>query len=278
MAGTSDKTQADVHPGTGTVTMADSGATLWQQTSLEKSARQSLAGGVDCDVVVVGAGFTGCSCALTLARTGADVVVLEAGEPGAGASGRNAAGYAGMWTGTVPAAVVDAFGVEQGTRMNAAIAGGADYLCELVREFDLQVDLDPSGILMAAHKPAARAGLEEMARQWTALGNPMTPIDRGELVRLAGTGRHAGGFCCAVREHSIRWHWREGWPGPRGSVAPPFSRVSGRIACIGLVAAGGWSRRRARCGPGPWCWPPIPIAANSGPAWPVATIGCRWRW
>ncbi|MDQ8700630.1 FAD-binding oxidoreductase [Hyphomicrobium sp. LHD-15] len=41
------------------------------------------------DVVVVGSGFTGLSAALTLLRNGRDVVVLERGDPGFGASTRN---------------------------------------------------------------------------------------------------------------------------------------------------------------------------------------------
>ena len=42
-----------------------------------------------CDVVIVGAGLTGCSAALTLARAGKDVVALDAQRPGWGASTRN---------------------------------------------------------------------------------------------------------------------------------------------------------------------------------------------
>jgi gamma-glutamylputrescine oxidase len=41
------------------------------------------------DVVVIGAGVTGCSCALTLAERGLRVRLLEAGEVASGASGRN---------------------------------------------------------------------------------------------------------------------------------------------------------------------------------------------
>ncbi|MFA5122683.1 NAD(P)/FAD-dependent oxidoreductase [Zavarzinia sp.] len=41
------------------------------------------------DVVVIGAGFTGTSAALTLARAGRSVVLLDAGAPGQGASSRN---------------------------------------------------------------------------------------------------------------------------------------------------------------------------------------------
>lgn len=42
-----------------------------------------------CDVVIVGAGLTGCSAALTLAKAGVNVVVFDAERPGFGASTRN---------------------------------------------------------------------------------------------------------------------------------------------------------------------------------------------
>src|SRR5437899_8429850 len=42
-----------------------------------------------CDVAIVGAGYTGLSAALTLARAGRSVVVLDAAAPGWGASSRS---------------------------------------------------------------------------------------------------------------------------------------------------------------------------------------------
>jgi len=49
----------------------------------------AIAGDINCDVCVVGAGFTGLSTAYHLAQRGYDVVVLEAQRVGFGASGRN---------------------------------------------------------------------------------------------------------------------------------------------------------------------------------------------
>ncbi|MBV0890846.1 FAD-binding oxidoreductase [Paracoccus sp. Z118] len=55
----------------------------------DTAARPSLRGEVRADVAIVGAGFTGLSAALHLARAGRRVVVLEAHRAGFGASGRN---------------------------------------------------------------------------------------------------------------------------------------------------------------------------------------------
>jgi gamma-glutamylputrescine oxidase len=58
----------------------------------------ALEGDAAADVVVVGAGVTGCACALRLAKGGASVLVLEADQVASGASGRNG-GFASAGTG-----------------------------------------------------------------------------------------------------------------------------------------------------------------------------------
>ena len=50
---------------------------------------ESAQGSLECDICVIGGGFTGLSSALNLARTGYDVVLLDAQRIGFGASGRN---------------------------------------------------------------------------------------------------------------------------------------------------------------------------------------------
>lgn len=61
----------------------------YAQTAEHLERFPEAAGELDCDVCVVGAGFTGLSTAYHLAKRGYDVVVLEAQRVGFGASGRN---------------------------------------------------------------------------------------------------------------------------------------------------------------------------------------------
>src|SRR2546425_7722416 len=62
---------------------------LWAATATPASATPPLSASRTADVVIIGGGFTGLSTALHLAEAGASVCVLEASEPGWGASGRN---------------------------------------------------------------------------------------------------------------------------------------------------------------------------------------------
>ena len=64
-------------------------ASWYAQSIQEHPVRPALTDVISCDVCVIGAGFTGLSCALHLAQKGYNVIVLDAHRVGFGASGRN---------------------------------------------------------------------------------------------------------------------------------------------------------------------------------------------
>src|SRR5215831_15427733 len=68
----------------------------WEAAPRPKTPVRTLP--AEADVVIVGSGYTGTSAALTLARSGRGVLLLDAEDPGYGASSRNA-GYVGrnLW-------------------------------------------------------------------------------------------------------------------------------------------------------------------------------------
>ncbi len=63
----------------------------WESTSASNYKYEKLNKNIKTNIVVIGAGYTGISCALTLAKKyDEDVVLLEAGHIGWGSSARNA--------------------------------------------------------------------------------------------------------------------------------------------------------------------------------------------
>lgn len=144
--------------------------------------------------MIVGAGYAGLSAALALAGGGARVVLLEAAAPGAQASGRNAAGLAGIWAGPDSAGIERMFGTDRGRRMNAMVARSPMLVRDLIRRHGLAADLRMQGMLIGAHDAAATGRLQAAARHWTGLGNPMDWLEAPAFAAAAGTDRYHGGL------------------------------------------------------------------------------------
>ena len=172
---------------------------LWSRTAAPFERGAPLEGEVAADVAIVGAGFLGLSTALHLAERGIDVVVVEADEPGAGASGRNT-GFVipNVQTPNGPKFVVDTFGTSAGAWLVDKIGGSAEFLFRLVDRVGIDCEAEQIGWVQAAHSSELAAVLHRVSREWEGFGvaaqveeevaerdeGPAPPGDRAFVVGL----------------------------------------------------------------------------------------------
>ncbi len=149
---------------------------------------RALDGDARADIAVVGGGITGLSTALHLAEAGATVRVLEAEEPGFGASGRNG-GQVNPGLKLDPDTVERDFG-ELGARMNELSGGAPEFVFALIRRHSIACEARQNGTLRAATSAKHAAQVRISAEQWRRRGAPVECLEGEELRRATGTGRY----------------------------------------------------------------------------------------
>ncbi|WP_371376382.1 NAD(P)/FAD-dependent oxidoreductase [Thalassotalea aquiviva] len=119
---------------------------------------------IDADVVIIGAGYTGLSCALHLARAyGIKAIVLEANQTAWGCSGRNA-GFILKSTGRKPwSDMAKEWGEEVMRGIYQEVCDGVETVKSLIDE---GIDCDPQtpGYIRVAHKASMFPDLVEQAK------------------------------------------------------------------------------------------------------------------
>jgi len=107
---------------------------LWMATAVPAPSTSSLSGTQKhYDAIVVGAGFTGLNAALSLAKQGKTVCVLEAESLGYGASGRSG-GQVNMGLNLGPSALIKKFGPDAGERLIQTVTSVPDQVFNTISE------------------------------------------------------------------------------------------------------------------------------------------------
>jgi glycine/D-amino acid oxidase-like deaminating enzyme len=216
---------------------------LYRDTAEPALPTPPLDGDVSADVAIVGGGITGLSTALHLAELKATVIVLEAEEPGWGASGRNG-GQVNPGLKFDPDVVERDFGAELGGRMNALAGAAPAFVFDLIARLGIECEARRNGTLRAAVRPKQAAGIRTTAEQLARRGAPVELLDAGALEAATGTDRYAtalldrrGGDL-----HPLRYS-----RGLARAAVGAGARVHGATRASGIARTGsGWAIRTPR--------------------------------
>lgn len=216
--------------------------TLWDRTAPPPPPTGPLDGELRVDVAIVGAGYTGLSAALHLAGRGIRAAVVEAGEIGAGASGRNNGQVIPTLSRADPDALVAAFGPETGERFVALIRDSASLVFDLVQRHGMAAEAVQNGWIQPAHRASRMKLAEKRVRQWGDRGAPVELLDREAVQRLTGSDG-----------------WVGGWSNSTGGRINPLGYTRGLAAAA--IAAGAQVFTRS----------PAMAIARDGAAWRIVT-------
>jgi glycine/D-amino acid oxidase-like deaminating enzyme len=190
-------------------------ASLWAATAIPAPLYSEAKRDAVADVAIVGAGYTGLSAALHLSQAGKKVVVVEASEPGWGASGRNGGQIiAGLKHD--PDKLEAKFGQTLGTAITRTFGAGGDLVFDLIEKYGIDCHAERSGWIQGAHGPKPFSDIvTPRFRQWRARGVEARLLDRQEMAGLTGSAPDA---------------YHGGWFDPRGGVLQPLSYARGLAA------------------------------------------------
>ena len=167
---------------------------LWAATAPPGPDCPPLEADTEADVVVVGAGYTGLSAALHLAGAGRRVVVLDAGEPGWGCSGRNGGQVNPGGMKMLPEDVVATLGPVWGDRFLEFGDRSCDLVFELIDRHGIECEALRPGYVQGGFGAKGRRFNRKWVRQWAARDREARFLDRDEIAALLGTWRYDSGM------------------------------------------------------------------------------------
>lgn len=168
---------------------------IWAAVTPARPLLPPLDSDAETDAVVIGAGFTGLSAALELARGGQRVMLLEAQAVGWGASGRNNGQVIPTLTAAEPRAIVARWGAA-GERFVRLIGDSASVLFDIARREGIEGDAEAeqTGWFQPAHSPGRVRLSRTRVEAWQHYGFPARLLDREETAALLGTDFWYGGM------------------------------------------------------------------------------------
>src|SRR6187399_2140295 len=156
---------------------------LWAAMTPSGPELPELTGAAQADVIVIGGGFTGLSTALHLREAGIDVAIVEAMEPGWGASGRNNGQVIPTLSRPDPEDIIAKHGAV-GERFVTLLRDSASTLFDVVRRYQIQAEPEQAGWVQPVHSPGRIKIAERRVRQWSKFGADVEMLSRDQTRQM----------------------------------------------------------------------------------------------
>lgn len=213
---------------------------FWQATAPQFRGAATGALPATASVVVIGGGFTGVSAALSLVRSGIDVVLLESGDIMSQASARNG-GHCNTGVAQNFSALVASQGLEQASRFYRAFDDAVSYVEQLVHDEQIDCDFRLCGKLKlaskATHFPALRSA-------WQLMRDTVDPeielISKEEIRREVGSDAFHGGL---LQKRGGQMHMGKFGIGLAEAAARSGAKIFPHHAVTGLTRLTGYRHR-----------------------------------
>ncbi|MBV6821896.1 FAD-binding oxidoreductase [Pseudomonas sp. PD9R] len=166
---------------------------FWQDTVAPAPTASSLAGSLECDLAIVGGGFTGLWTALLARRRSPtlNITIIEARRCGGEASGRNG----GFCAPSISHGVSNALKrwPQEAEKLIRLGRQNLDELAADLQHFGMQVEFEREGKLNVASQPWQIDGLRSMQRNYARFGIECEWFEGSELARKLDSPLYGAG-------------------------------------------------------------------------------------
>lgn len=187
---------------------------LWAASADAAPATPPLSADAAADVLIIGAGFTGLCAAIELAEAGRSCIVVDAAEPGWGASGRNN-GQVIAGLKQDPEIIEQAFAGDVGRRLVNFGGSAPAKVWALIERYAIPCSPNRNGWIQPAYTRSGLSAVQRRHAAWRERGVEARLLDSSALQASLGTDKYT-----------------LGWYDPRGGSLQPldYARGLARVA------------------------------------------------